>query len=135
MKKIEFRNLPAGSIVLVKKYNLWERFKAWWNKKELPYNDAWVDPFGGSGFLFANTLWTKHDVFTFTPKKPYSNKEKIKMFEQVLVPSIACDDPVEILLKVNLVRPNTMQKAKQDDELTLEKLLDDNKYYNKNKIK
>lgn len=129
MKKKKFNNLPAGSIVLAKQYNLWERFYAWLTKKPLKYNDAWVDPFGKSGFLFKDTLWMKHDVFTFTPKKNYSKKEMLKMFEQVLVPSITCDDPVEVLLKINLIRPNTFKGT------TLEELLDDNKYYTKSEVK
>lgn len=129
MKKKEFNNLPAGSIVLVKQYNLWERFYAWLKREPLKYNDAWVDPFGKSGFLFKDTLWTKHDVFTFTPKKNYSKKEMLKMFEQVLVPSITCDDPVEVLLKINLIRPNTFKGT------TLEELLDNNKYYTKSEVK
>lgn len=129
MKKKEFNNLPAGSIVLVKQYNLWERFYAWLKREPLKYNDAWVDPFGKSGFLFKDTLWTKHNVFTFIPKKNYSKKEMLKMFEQVLVPSITCDDPVEVLLKINLIRPNTFKGT------TLEELLDNNKYYTKSEVK
>ena len=129
MKKIEFNNLPAGSIVLVKSYNLWERFKSWLTKKPLKYNDAWVDPFGKSEFLFKNTLWTKHNVFTFTPKKQYSKKEMIRLFEDVLVPSLVNGDPVETLLRINLIRPNTFKGT------TLEELLDDNKYYIKNEVK
>lgn len=128
MKKVEFNNLPAGSIVLVKKYNLWERFKAWVTKKELKYNDAWIDPFGHSGFLFKDTLWSKHDVFTFTPKKQYSKKEMSKLFELVLPATLITNDTVEALLKINLIRPNTFTGT------TLEELLDNNKYYIKNKI-
>lgn len=129
MKKFEFNNLPAGSIVLVKKYNLWQRLKAKITGKELTYNDAWVDPFGKSGFLFKNTLWTKHNVFTFTPKKGYSKKEMIKLFEDVLVPGLTNDDPVEIILLINNIRPNTFTGV------TLEELLDNNKYYVKTEIK
>lgn len=129
MKKKEFNNLPAGSIVLAKQYNLWERFYAWLKREPLKYNDAWVDPFGKSGFLFKDTLWMKHDVFTFIPKKNYSKKEMMKMFTDVLVPSIACDDPVETILRINLIRPNTFKGT------TLEELLDNNKYYTKNEVK
>lgn len=129
MKKKEFNNLPAGSIVLAKQYNLWERFYAWLKREPLKYNDAWVDPFGKSGFLFKDTLWMKHDVFTFIPKKNYSKKEMMKMFTDVLVPSIACDDPVETILRINLIRPNTFNGT------TLEELLDNNKYYTKNEVK
>lgn len=129
MKKIKFNNLPAGSIVLVKQYSIWKRFKTWLTKKQLKYNDAWVDPFGKSGFYFKDTLWTKHDVFTFTPKKNYSKKEMIQLFEDVLVPSLINGDPVETLLKINLIRPNTFKGT------TLEELLDDNKYYIKNEVK
>lgn len=129
MKKIKFNNLPAGSIVLVKQYSIWKRFKAWLTKKQLKYNNAWVDPFGKSGFYFKDTLWTKHDVFTFTPKKNYSKKEMIRLFEDVLVPSLVNGDPVETLLRINLIRPNTFKGT------TLEELLDDNKYYIKNEVK
>ena len=51
------------------------------------------------------------------------------MFEDVLVPGITCDDPVEVLLKINLIRPNTFKGS------TLEELLDDNKYYTKSEVK
>ena len=129
MKKIEFKNLPAGSIVLVKQYNLWDRFKAWITRKPLKYNDAWIDPFGCSGFLFKDTLWTKHNVFTFAPKRKYSKKEMLKVFETVLPEIIVTDDPVEALLKINLIRPNTFDGA------TLEELLDNNKYYTKKEVK
>lgn len=129
MKKIEFNNLPAGSIVLVKQYNLWQRFKAWLTKKPLKYNDAWIDPFGHSGFLFANTCWVKHDVFTFTPKKQYSKKEMMKLFLDVLPKTYLLEDSVEALLGINLIRPNTFSGA------TLEELLDNNKFYNKKEVK
>ena len=129
MKKIKFNNLPAGSIVLVKQYSIWKRFKAWLTKKQLKYNDAWVDPFGKSGFYFKDTLWTKHDVFTFTPKKQYSKKEIVKLFEIVLPAILTNDNPVEGLLTINLVRPETV-KGK-----TLEELFDNNKYYVKTKVK
>ena len=129
MKKIEFNNLPAGSIVLVKKYNLWERFKAWFTKKPLKYNDAWIDPFGHSGFLFQNTLWTKHNVFTFTPRKQYSKKEMTKLFVDVLPNLLLSTDPVEVLLQINQIRPNTFTGV------TLEEMLDNNKYYNKTEVK
>lgn len=129
MKKIEFNNLPAGSIVLVKKYNLWERFKAWFTKKPLKYNDAWIDPFGHSGFLFQNTLWTKHNVFTFIPRKQYSKKEMTKLFVDVLPNLLLSTDPVEVLLQINQIRPNTFSGV------TLEEILDNNKYYNKTEVK
>ena len=129
MKKIEFSHLPAGSIVLVKEYNLWQRFKAWITRKKLKYNDAWIDPFGCSGFMFKNTFWNKVDVFTFVPKKAYSDKEKLAIFQKVLIPSITSNDPVESILKVNLVRPYTFSGT------TLEELLDDNKYYSKTELK
>lgn len=129
MKKIEFNNLPAGSIVLVKQYNLWNRFKAWLTRKELKYNDAWIDPFGHSGFLFKDTFWTKHNVFTFIPKKQYSKKEMLKLFEVILPSMLVSNDVVESLLKINLIRPNTFTGV------TLEELLDNNKYYNKKEVK
>lgn len=129
MKKITFNDLPAGSIVLVKKYSLWKRFKAWLKKEQLKYNDAWVDPLGNSGFSFKDSLWTKHNVFTFVPIKKYSKKEKIMLFEDVLVPSMFTGDPVETILMINTVRPNTFKGA------TLEELLDDNKYYTKREVK
>lgn len=128
MKKIKFENLPAGSIVLVKKYNLWQRFKAFVQRKSLPYNDCWIDPFGKSIFTFVNTWSTKYDVFTFTPKKPYSKKEMINIIE-TLLPCARGLDPVEGLLLVNLIRPNTFKGT------TLEELLDNNKYYIKNQVK
>lgn len=129
MKKIKFNNLPAGSIVLAKQYDLWERFYAWLTKKPLKYNGAWVDPFGGSGFLFKNTLFTKYDVYTFAPKKKYSNKEKIALFEKVLSKTLLLDDPVEAILLINTIRPNTFEGT------TLEELLDNNKYYVKSQAK
>ena len=129
MKRIEFNNLPAGSIVLVKRYNLWKRFKAWVTKKNLPYNDAWVDPFGGCNFLFVDTLWMKHDVYTFTPRKQYSRKEMTSLFETVLPAMLLSQDPTEAVLKINLIRPNTFSGV------TLEELLDNNKYYTKKEVK
>lgn len=128
MKKTIIDNLPAGSVVLAKSYTLWERFKAWFNKKDLPYNDGWIDPLGGSQFLYKNTCWVKHDVFTFVPKKKYSKKEMLKLFEVVLPAIITNNNPVEGLLTINLVRPETL-KGK-----TLEELFDNNKYYVKKKV-
>ena len=129
MKKIEFKNLPAGSIVLVKKYNLWDRFKAWVTRKSLKYNDAWIDPFGCSGFLFQDTFWTKHNVFTFTSRKQYSRKEMVQLFMDVLPKTLLSEDPVEAVLSINLVRPDTFSGV------TLEELLDNNKYYIKKEVK
>lgn len=129
MKRIEFNNLTAGSIVLAKRYGLWDRFKAWLKNKPLKYNDAWIDPFGHSSFLFQDSFWVKHDVFTFTPKKQYNKKEMIKLFELVLPATLITDDVVESLLKINLIRPNTFNGC------SLEELLDNNKYYIKNEVK
>lgn len=129
MKKITFNNLPAGSIVLTKQYNLWQRFKAWFNKKQLPYNDGWIDPFGNSTFQFRNTLWNKIEVFSFVPKKKYQLKEQSMLFEKVLTHAIKTGDPVESLLMINLIRPNTFNGT------TLEELLDNNKYYIKHQMK
>ena len=129
MKRIEFNDLPAGAIVLCKRYNLWEKFKALVTRKKLKYNDAWVDPFGGSSFLFVDTLWTKHKVFTFTPKKQYGKKEVLQLFDIVLPAMLMSQDPTEAILKINLVRPNTF------DGSTLEELLDGNKYYIKKEVK
>ena len=129
MKRIEFNNLPAGSIVVAKRYNLWQRFKAWLTRKPLKYNDAWIDPFGHSGFLYQDTLWTKHNVFTFTPRKQYSKKEMLKLFEQVLPNLLLVNEPVEALLMINQIRPNTFSGV------TLEELLEDNKYYTKKELK
>ena len=84
MKKITFDNLPAGSIILAKHYSLWQRFKAWLKGKELQYNDAWIDLFGGSIFSFKDSFWKRWDVFTFTPIKKYNKAEGIKMFKLVL---------------------------------------------------
>ena len=129
MKRIIIDNLPAGSVMLAKSYTLWERFKAWITKKNLPYNDGWIDPFGGCQFSYKNTMWTKHDVVAFAPKKQYSRKEMSKLFDIVLPAIIASNDPIEGLLTINLVRPDTL-KGK-----TLEELFDDNKYYNKREVK
>ena len=126
---MEINNLPAGSIVLVKKYNLFQRFKAWATDQELPYNDAWIDPLGNSTFLFKDTLWTKYNVFTFTPKKQYSKKEMMKVFEIVLPFMLLTNDLTESLLSINKIRPNTMKGT------SLEELMDNNKYYNKSQIK
>lgn len=129
MKKIRFNNLPAGSIILTKEYNLWQRFKAWLTKKPLKYNDAWIDPFGNSDFTFASTWWNKADVFVFTPIKQYSNKEKVALFEKVIGHSVVTGDPVESILMINLIRKNTFSGS------TLEELLDNNKYYVKKEVK
>lgn len=129
MKKFLFDNLPAGSIILIKKYNLFERFKAWVNKKQLKYNDGWIDPFGGSTFLFKNTFWTKHDVVAFIPKKKYNEKEMYALFNKVLTHSIKTGDPIESLLMINLIRPNTFKGT------TFEELLEGNKFYIKKEIK
>lgn len=129
MKKIEFNDLPAGAIVLIKRYNLWDKFKAWITGKKLKYNDAWIDPFGGSGFLFQETFWTKYKVFTFMPKKAYSRKEMLKMFQTVLPMMLISNCPEEALLNVNLVRPNTFTGT------TLEEMLDNNKYYTKKEVR
>lgn len=129
MKTITFNNLPAGSVVLAKSYNLWERLYAWVKRENLPYNDGWIDPFGRCGFCYKNTLWRRHEVFTFTPKKQYNRKEMLKLFEIVLPAIMTNNNPVEGLLTINLVRPETL-KGK-----TLEELFDNNKYYIKNKVK
>ena len=129
MKKIEFNSLPAGAIVLCKRYNLWEKFKALVTRKKLKYNDAWIDPFGGSSFLFVDTFWTKHKVFTFTPKKQYGKKEILQLFDIVLPAMLMSQDLTEAILKINLVRPNTF------DGSSLEELLDGNKYYIKKEVK
>lgn len=129
MKKIEINNLPAGSIILVKKYNLWQRLKAKLTKKSLAYNDAWLDPTGNNIFEFKDTLWIKHNINTFVPKKGYSRKEQLRLFEEVLLPALTNDDPAEIILLINLIRPNTFSGH------SLEELLDDNKYYTKTEVK
>lgn len=138
MKKIEFNDLPAGSIVAVKEYNLWERFKAKLCKKELPYNNVLIDPFGYSWFLFKNSWWVKYNVTCFIPKKQYSNKEKNKLFDNVVVPNFLQSKPIETLVSINTVRPDTFYIHKQHDtktDVTVDELLENNKYYSKYKIK
>lgn len=122
---IAFDNLPAGSIVLAKRYNLWQRFKSWLTGKKLNYNDVFVDPFGHSWFMFQNTFWNKWDIYSFTPKKSYSKKESIALTQLMLRMG---GDNIARLLSINLVRPNTLSG------ITLEELFDDNKYYNKTKV-
>lgn len=129
MKKIEVNNLPAGSIVLLKRYNLFQRLKAKLFGKELKYNDAGIDPIGNSQIIFENSFWIKNDVFVFKPKKQYGRKEIAKLFDTVLPAIILNDDPVEAILTINLVRPNTFSGS------TLEELLDNNKYYVKQQVK
>ena len=126
MKKIIFDNLPAGSVVLVKRYSRWKRFLAWLKKEKLKYNDAWIDPFGGSMFFFYDSPWMKHDVFTFVPKKPYSKKEIAKIFNVVL--SDLSLPHEEILLKINLIRPNTLTGT------SVEEMFEGNKYYTKKQV-
>lgn len=128
MKEIEFNNLPAGSVVLVKKYNLWQRLKAKVCGKELPYNDAWIDPFGNSSFTFKDTFWTRFNVDTFVPRKPYSKKEMLRIWDTVIVRAIITDGPVEALLKINLIRPDTLHGS------TLEEMFLNNKYYNQSTL-
>ena len=129
MKKCEINNIPAGSIVIAKSYNRWKRLIAKLFNKKLKYNDVWIDPFGGASFLYEDSLFVKHDVWVFKPRKQYSKKEKLQLYEEVLPKLLTCEDPTEALLLINLVRPNTFSGS------TLEELLDNNKYYNKTKVK
>ena len=130
MKKVQFDNLPGGSIVLVKDYTRWERFKAWIKGKELTYNEVYIDPFGGSSFLFKNGIDKKYNVFTFVPRKSYSKKEMNKLFTEVMrIDHTADDAQINMLLVINHVRPFTFVCG------TLEEMLDNNKYYIKTEIK
>lgn len=131
MKKIKIDNLPAGSIILVKRYSLWQRFKALFSKSPLKYNDVWMDIVGKSTFEFVDSIWKKHNITTFVPKKSYSKNEVCQLVDKLVIPTFAGSDDnlVETLLRVNLIRPNTFSGV------TLEEMLDNNKYYNKKEIK
>ena len=129
MKKCEIKNLPAGSIVVAKTYSIWKRMFAKIFNKKLKYNDVWIDPFGGASFLYEDTMFYKHDVFVFKPRKQYSRKERQQLFDEVFPKLLTCSDPTEALLLINLVRPDTFKGT------TLEELLDGNKYYNKTQVK
>lgn len=128
MKTIAFDNLPAGSIVLVKRYTLWQRLKAWITKKQLKYNDVFIDPFGKAFFIFSNTFWEKNNVYTFSPKKPYSKKESSRLTALLISTFQNDSNEVERLLLINLIRPNTF------NGITLEELLDENRFYTKKQI-
>jgi hypothetical protein len=51
------------------------------------------------------------------------------MFETILPNLLLMEDPVEALLMINQIRPNTF------NGITLEELLEDNKYYTKKEVK
>ena len=129
MKKIEINNLPAGSLILIKRYNIFKRLYAKLFKKQLKYNEVWLDPVGNNSFEFKDTALTKHDVTTFVPKKKYSKEEIMKLFEVLLSGMLSAKDDVEAILLINLVRPKTFEGS------TLEELLDNNRYYNKKELK
>lgn len=125
MKRIEFDNMPAGTVVLFKKYSLWKRFMAKLKNEQLPYNGILVDPFGDSTFVFIRGWFYRYDVFAFTPKKPYSKKEASRLLRDLDL----FGDPEEVALSINLVRPNTLTGV------TLEEMFENNKYYNKQQMK
>lgn len=128
MKTITFDNLPAGSIVLVKRYNLWQKLKAWISRKELKYTDCYIDTFGGSYFMFPRSIWNRYDIHSFIPKKKYSRKEIDKLANIVFNAILDNSDEIEQLLRINLIRPDTFKGV------TFEELLEGNKYYFKKEI-
>lgn len=126
MKKIKFDGLPAGSVVLTKRYSIWKRLWAKLTKKDLPYNMAYVDPFGESMFIIKDGLCYRYNVVAFIPKKNYSKQESAKLLEHI---NLFAEDPAEMVLGINLVRPKTLVGA------TLEEMFEDNKYYTKKVMK
>lgn len=119
-----FDNLPAGSVVLYKKYSLWDRMWAKIRGKQLPYNGILVDPFGNSSFMFVRGWFYKYDIDVFIPKKPYSKKESTKLLSSM---KTLIDD--EVVFAINAVRPNTLVEG------SLGEMFENNKYYNKKSIK
>lgn len=125
MKRFEFNNLPTGSIILIKRYNLWQRFKAFLTKKPLPYNDVFIVTSNKPSIRFDNKLFVKCDVTAFMPKKPYNKTESKKVLKTSVSSATQTSTPVEKVLLINLVRPNTFHG------ITLEELLENNKFYKK----
>lgn len=114
--------IPAGSIMMCKRYNI---FKMLWyklRKKHLPYNDFIMWDITSKISIFAVSKYA--DFKVYSPIKPYSHKEILKLLDILYVRQEDCETEQDIINIVNSIRKNTITNNSLE-------LLDSNPYYYK----
>ena len=97
------KTYPAGTLILVKKYSLWNRFKHWICKKQRLYNG--IKAIGSSRQLVVrNYDLIVNDYFLYIPKKRYTKKEEEKFHKLIH----ECETVNDYLTLVNIIRPDTV---------------------------
>lgn len=106
-----YKSYPAGTLVVTKKYSLWQRLKHWILKKRRVYNNLYVLPVK-SGIALSKVELLINDYHLFIPIKPYTIKEMKKM--DGIYPS--CKTEKDFLTMLNIIRPGTVDVDKDLDQ-------------------
>lgn len=105
-----YKQYPAGTIVVIKKYSLWKRFVKWITKKRREYNTIFILP-KKSGLGVSKVDLLINDYYLFIPYIPYNTKEIRKL--QTLINS--CSSIEDYLVTINAIRPDTVNTECLDD--------------------
>lgn len=114
--------IPVGSIMMRKDYNIFKRLWYKLRNKRLPYNsfDIWDM---ACPLIIPNTSKFL-DFVIYSPIKPYSSKEILKLLDAIYVQHEDCGDEQTIVKIVNDIRKNTINTNSLES-------LSNNQYYYK----
>lgn len=105
-----YKKYPAGSLIVVKKYNLWKRFLWLFKKGRRPYNSLFIlTKESCIGLSKINKF--KYDYHLFIPIKPYTKKE-ILLLKSLMK---SCESIEDYLTAINIVRPDSVNTENLDD--------------------
>lgn len=105
-----YKKYPAGSLIVIKKYNLWKRFLWLFKKGRRPYNSLFIlTKESCIGLSKINKF--KYDYHLFIPVKPYTRKE-ILLLKSLMK---SCESIEDYLTAINIVRPGSVNTENLDD--------------------
>lgn len=114
--------IPAGSIMMRKDYNIFKRLWYKLRNKRLPYNSFNIWDMA-CPLIIPNTSKFL-DFVIYSPIKPYSSKEILKLLDAIYIQHEDCGDEQTIVKIVNDIRKNTINTNSLES-------LSNNQYYYK----
>lgn len=115
--------IPAGSILMFKRYNIFKRLWYKLRKKHLPYNEFIIWDIPSKASIFAVGV-IDTDFKAYSPIKPYSHKEIFKLLDILYIRQEDCETEQDVINIINSIRKNTITNNSLE-------LLDSNPYYYK----
>ena len=99
-----YKKYPPGTLVVIKKQSLWQRFKNWITRKEKKFDNLYVLP-TYAGISVSKVQLLLNDYLLFIPTKEYSKKELSKFNK--IYPS--CESIKDYLTMIEIIRPGTIE--------------------------